>query len=386
MRRKLLAMILMILLVVPFTGAVSGAEGAQEKHHIRYVYVTACESCAKVKQLLNELPDTLPLQEGSAQEAEVEIESLELLSNLALIEQLFETYQVPEADRVAPIVFLTDRYIAGGDAILEGLPTALAAGDALINGDPAGEAGDGTEEAGTASTAFTWMGVLGAGIVAGLNPCALSMLLFLFSILLSMNVKIGRVLATFLSSKFISYLLLGTLLLNLFRAWNPSWLGLVTRILLTVIAAVLIVMNLSDVVQSYREKYGKIKNQLPVRTRRFLHKRIERALSGNPRFLLLIVFALGVLVAFSEFLCAGQVYLATLLAGLQSGVETPRMFLYLVGFCLAFLLPSAVVGIALVRGQSMFAVSEHLRVRMPLIKLSTAIVMIAIVVVAWVIK
>ncbi len=376
MTRKWFAMLLMLFLFAPLAHA---ADAAQEKHVIRYVYVPACESCAKVKQYLNTLPERLPVREGSEKDAPVEIERIDLTSNLDQVQQLFDAYAVPDEDRIAPIVFLTDRYIAGGDAILEELPAALTAGEALTEKGAAPT----QTESDAKTAAFTWAGVLGAGFVAGLNPCALSMLLFLASILLSMNVKIGRALAAFLLSKFVSYLLLGTLLLNLFRAWNPSWLGFATRILLTVVAAVLIALNLSDVVQAYREKYGKIKNQLPARTRRFLHRRIERALSGNPKYLILAVFALGVLVAFSEFLCAGQVYLATLLAGLQSGAETPRMFLYLVGFCLAFLLPSIAVGIALVRGQTMFAVSEHLRVHMPLIKLVTALAMVLIVVAAW---
>lgn len=380
MKRKALAAIVLIILCIPHICA--AAEDAKARHILRYVYIPACESCAKVKKLLTQLPERLPLQDGGEEEAPLEIESIDLTESLNLVEGLFDAYAVPEADRIVPIVFLSGSYIAGGDAILAELPAALAAGEALTNMEK-GDAPSAAAAGSNGAAAFTWAGVLGAGLVAGLNPCALSMLLFLASILLSMNAKIGQTLAVFLVSKFVSYILLGTLLLNLFRAWNPSWLGFATRMLLTVVAAVLIALNLSDFVQSYRERYGKIRNQLPARTRRFLHKRIEHALRVNPKYAALSVFALGILVAFSEFLCAGQVYLATLLAGLQSGVEMPRMLMLLVGFCFAFLLPSVAVGIALARGQTMFAVSERLRANMPLIKLITALAMALIVIAAW---
>ena len=87
----------------------------------------------------------------------------------------------------------------------------------------------------------------------------------------------------YLISKFCMYLLIGTVLLTAFSAWNPTWLPMVAKILLTAIGGVLVVLNLMDARAAHREKYGEIKNQLPRGMRKVLHGRIKRRLKTPVR-------------------------------------------------------------------------------------------------------
>mgnify|MGYP006899744087 FL=1 len=66
------------------------------------------------------------------------------------------------------------------------------------------------------------------------------------------------------------------------------------------------------------------------------------------------------------------------------GIEYFKQFMLLVVFCLAFLLPSIVLTVLVIKGRDMFGMSDAMLRRMPAIKIATAVVMAAIIVVAWV--
>ena len=80
-----------------------------------------------------------------------------------------------------------------------------------------------------------------------------------------------------------------------------------------------------------------------------------------------------------EFLCAGQLYLGVLIASAQSGAAQP-----IVAYCLAFLLPSLAVLIAVGLGKRVAESADWVLAHMPAIKLATAGIMAAILVVLWI--
>lgn len=347
---------------------------------IYYLYSPSCESCAQAKEVLDALPKSTTVTRGTYEfESNIQIIRINIYEQPGAAKALFERYDVPEDKQTTPIVFLRDKYLSGADSISRILSfyigNAEAVGTALL--DTGADSGTGTD-------ALTWAGTFTAGLVAGFNPCALSMLLFFLTLLLPLGDRAGRYAAIYLGSKFVMYMLIGTVLLTAFSAWNPTWLPLTAKILLTAIGTVLVVMNLMDARAAHREKYGEIKNQLPRGIRHFLHERIRRALEHPGHGLIPSIIILGLIVASSEFLCSGQLYLATLTAGLELGVEYMRQLLMLVLFCIAFLLPSIVLTVLVIRGRDMFGLSDAVLRRMPLIKLATAIVMAAIIVIAWI--
>jgi hypothetical protein len=208
------------------------------------------------------------------------------------------------------------------------------------------------------------------------------MVLLFLSILIPLKRKAGMYAALFLASKFVCYLAIGTLLAGVMQYLDLDWLPLAIKVFLTVYSLVLIVLNLWDAYAARREDYGHIRNQLPKGLRKFIHKRIEGTAKSSKALIPAIVL-LGILVAASEFLCAGQVYLATLLTSLQSDVDSLRMFLLLAAYCLAFLIPSALVSVLVMRGKAVLELSDWVRRRMTVIKLVTALFFIAVLLAVW---
>jgi len=344
---------------------------------VYYLYSPACESCAKVKALIETLPQTLTVTRGKVEfESALTVQAINIFEDFSTAQALFEHYQVPEEKQTTPIIFLRDEYVQGADSIERRLPLMLSKGNAVGTQLIAPAGAEGSQALSIASTAV-------AGLVAGFNPCALSMLLLFLSILISSGQKLGRYAAVYLITKFVTYLAIGTVFLSLLSAWNPTWLPLASKLLLTLVGGVLAVMNLMDAWAAHREKYGQIRNQLPRRLRQFLNDRIKATLENKKGALIFSVALLGVIVAASEFLCSGQLYLASITAGISSGAVYARQILLLLIFCAAFLLPAIVLTILVVRSQSMFGAADAILKRMPLIKLATAIVMVLIILAAW---
>ena len=182
------------------------------------------------------------------------------------------------------------------------------------------------------------------------------------------------------------YVAIGTAFLSLLSAWNPTWLPMAARILLTAIGGGLIALNIMDAWAAHHEKYGQIKNQLPARLRGFLTRRIRGGLHGSGAILFLSVALLGVIVAASEFLCSGQLYLANMIAGFSAGETYARQIALLLLFCAAFLLPSAVIAVIAMRQRNTFSISNTILRHMTLIKLATAAAMLIVIVAAWIIS
>ncbi len=353
-----------------------GASAQARPGRLYYLYITACESCHEASGLIDALPEAIQVtSDGEAFSSPLQVVRVNLTADSGRAMKLFEAFRVPEEDRTAPMVLAGDAYYAGVDAIRRFVTQDLPAGAALTTPEVLGEG---------AVPELAWGPMLAAGFVGGLNPCALSMLLLLLTVLFQLKANAFRCAAVFLGAKFVTYLLIGTLLLGAFQAWNPSWLQMTAKIALTAMSVALIALNLRDAWMARRERYGEIKNQLPAPLRRGLQARIHKALEKPFGPLTLVVAALGVLVAAGEFLCAGQVYLAALLAAIQTGKDLAALFPMLIGYCLMFLLPSAALSFAVARGQALFLVSEFVRRRMPLIKLITALFFVAALFYVWV--
>lgn len=331
---------------------------------VYYFYVPACQSCAQAAAALDALPAEVAVTRGGyAFVSRVRVERIDLSADPSLALAMFDAYHVPEAARVAPIAFVRQQYFSGSEAIAQGLAEAVRQGAAVGNAwvtaplDP--------------PPALSWGATALAGLIGGLNPCALSMLLLFLSLLLPLTKQAGRCAAIFLLSKFACYLAIGTVLLSAWQAWNPAGLTVVLKWGLMAYCAVLLVLNVWDAWAAHRAAYGQIRNQLPARLRARLQQYMARVLA-SPRRLLPAAALLGVAVAGGEFLCAGQVYLATLLATLRAAASWRSLALLAV-YCAAFLLPGAALCAVLLRGKAVFAVSDWVRRRLPLLKLVTAL-------------
>jgi hypothetical protein len=174
----------------------------------------------------------------------------------------------------------------------------------------------------------------------------------------------------------ITYLALGLSLFSLGQILNQESFASISgiiRVIVIVLSLLLCVLNAVDFINARRENYGAIRVQLPRALRRFNHKLINRAAEGDPRFLMAGIFLLGVAVSAGEFLCTGQIYLATILYLLRadSGGH-PLAFTALLCYTLAASLPPALLVLFCYKGKQALALSEFTRRKMPIIKLANA--------------
>jgi hypothetical protein len=332
----------------------------------------ACESCEKTRDYLGRLPAEVTFGLNGASPLDIHYFNVTEPGALAAARQFFEAYAVPEEDQIVPVIFYRDGYLSGYANIQSGLPGVLYTGKAVGFSYP----GSGGEIAG-----LTWLelpAVFLAGLLGGVNPCSISMLLLLLSLLAAKNAGILKLGLSYVASKLITYLALGLALFTLIKTLDSAAFRTAqaaVRWVIIVLSLGLCVFNIIDLVNARRENYGAIKVQLPRALRRFNNSFIKKVVEGgDPRFLMAAIFLLGVVVSAGEFLCTGQIYLATILYLLRTSTGS---FLLTLGaflcYTVAAALPPALLVILCYKGKKAMALSDLVRRKMPLIKLANAL-------------
>jgi thiol-disulfide isomerase/thioredoxin len=90
-----------------------------------YFYRITCPECAQTTPVIDALPKTVIV---NGRERPLDIIRINTRSgnNGERVSAFFEAWQVPDRDRMVPIVFFSDSYLAGIDAISEGLQRNLS--------------------------------------------------------------------------------------------------------------------------------------------------------------------------------------------------------------------------------------------------------------------
>ncbi|GHU15906.1 hypothetical protein FACS1894163_04230 [Spirochaetia bacterium] len=92
-----------------------------------YFYRITCQECAKVTPLVNELPVAVTVK---GKQVPLDIIRINTRSgnNGERVAAFFDAYNVPDEDRMVPIIFFFDSYLAGIDNISSGLQAKLEQG------------------------------------------------------------------------------------------------------------------------------------------------------------------------------------------------------------------------------------------------------------------
>jgi len=193
---------------------------------------------------------------------------------------------------------------------------------------------------------YSFLSILTAGIVDGINPCAIATMIFLISFLATQKRSRLEILAiglSFTMAVFITYLAMG---IGAFKALTflqkYPWISGIIRWSAVVMAAGVGLFSFRDA-WVYRKtgKAGDILLQLPKAMKLRIHKVISGNLSG--RSLVIGAVVTGFLVTLLEAVCTGQVYLPTIvLMTQQEGLRTTGWF-YLVFYNFLFVLPLLIV-------------------------------------------
>lgn len=194
---------------------------------------------------------------------------------------------------------------------------------------------------------FTFPAVLAAGFIDGINPCAVSTLVFFMSLLSVAKVRNRALLlmgVSFCLASFLTYLSLG---FGLFRILHLfSGFTVLRGVIECGMAAVLLmlaVLSFRDAIRFRKTACaGDVTLQLSAGMKKRIHGVVRRGL-GNTSVILGGLF-IGTVVTALESVCTGQVYVPTLILILKdSAFSQTRAWLLLLLYNLMFILPLAAV-------------------------------------------
>jgi thiol-disulfide isomerase/thioredoxin len=231
---------------------------------------------------------------------------------------------------------------------------------------------------------FGVLAILLAGLMEGMNPCALATLVFFISYLTMVGRKRREIFwggLAFSGTGFVTHLLIGIGILGFIQ--HLSFLPLFSRIvyLITFLIALLLgILSLYDYIQLKKGRPSKMKLQVP----NFLKKKIHHMIrvrsdvlepnqeSTSIRFLLSAV-AIGFIVTLFQSTCTSQVYLPTILFVTNIPSLRGSAVLYLILYNLVYILPLLVIFGIVYWGVTSEQLSFFLQKRASTIKLLTSI-------------
>ena len=269
------------------------------------LFVTgACESCQKADQYL----------QGSLSDKSFHLLIYNILDeeNAVILRRLMKIYGVPESGQQVPLLFSRSSYLSGAEKIVNGTVGMLESGEAQGSWKDIIEELAGEKE----SVKISKSRLAVTGFFNGLNPCGISMLLMVLSILLMSKRSFYGGSFTYLAGKFLTYLLLGFTIGTLFGVIENTLFRTVQKgleLFFAVLAFIFGVFYLIDFIHVLKKEYGRTRFQLPERFRKWNHKMINRLTKIPGQFWYPALFLLGIVISAGEFLCTGQVYLASLL-------------------------------------------------------------------------
>ena len=189
-----------------------------------------------------------------------------------------------------------------------------------------------------------------AGLVDGINPCAIGMMVMLLGYLLVFAKKPERVLKTgllYIGTVFVTYLVVG---LGLYSFVSKFDLTGGAKILNLIIGGILTIAGAIQF-KDFLGIEGGLHLRIPTASKERLQGIVEK--TSYPATILL-----GVLVTLLETPCSLPIYVGTATILSQSGMAFPLVVLYFLYYNFLFVLPLIVVLVVMWRGQKMVEMKE----------------------------
>jgi thiol-disulfide isomerase/thioredoxin len=246
---------LIILLFVAQAGLYSVRAEGESKVTAVYFYSPTCASCRSMSEFLEGIG-------GRYKYFNLRKYDISDLRNKSLLDKYSDAYRVSAEDEgIVPVVFIGNRYYTDEVSIRNNIENIFSSSGVKtldINSSIENHQKDLNRFEG-----FKLASVFLAGLVNGINPCSISMLLFFLSLLAVKKVKILKTGLSFIAGKFLAYILLGTILFRFLSYLNFSFLNVLMKFMLAVVLLILIIMSIQDYFAAKAERYDRILLQLP---------------------------------------------------------------------------------------------------------------------------
>ncbi len=338
-----------------------------EHIHLYYFYRPSCPQCNRVEALLNGL---------AKKYLNLFIYRYNIFENTNKIfyEGLADLHKIPEKKRlIVPAVFIGEDYIIKDIAAerLENLIQKYSTGSPMLDTLKLTTAG---EKIIQRFSKFSIIGVIIAGLIDGVNPCAFATIIFFVSYLLFMGRQRRTIIVmsvSFIIAVFLCYLAIGLgayVLLNAIAAIKI--IGKIIFLSFGIFAIILGILSLYDYFVARAGDTNKMILQLPLIIKQKIHKEIKEKTSVGS--IIVSSFIAGILISFLEFGCTGQVYLPTITFVVSKGNLGIKPAFILIIYNIMFVLPLITIAI-FANIFSRDSVANTLSKKIPLIKLLTAL-------------
>jgi hypothetical protein len=339
--------------------------------YIAYFHSPGCSECERVSYDLSYLEQKYP---------NLEVRKFDINTCAPLDDAMSERAGVPPEQRLlTPAVFVGDEYLVGDEITLERLEEVIQ-NHSQVGCVPPWE---GLEEESPVAInriiqrfkSFSFVAVLGAGLLDGMNPCAFTTIIFLVSYLAAMERKGREILlvgCAFAGAVFLAYLLVGAGVLEFVRSLGV--MQTLSRVVYLGTGLFCLVLAVGALYDLYKIRKGK-QEEMALKLPDFLRRRVHRAIreGAGVRNYVWAAFVTGFLVSLLEFACTGQVYLPTII--FVTGVPELRAnaFLYLVLYNVMFIVPLVIIFLLVYYGTTSFQLAGFMRRHLVLVKVLTVV-------------
>jgi len=354
---------------------------------IAYFYQKGCPQCDRASYLLKYIMKKYP-------HLNVKQIDLNTADGKRLNETLSNRLHLPSEKRlIAPSIFIGNEYLSPED-ITESKVESLIQKYEKIETKATLEVGKEEIQKADASIierfqSFGILAILLAGLLEGLNPCALATLVFFISYLTMVGrtrKEIFWVGMGFTGAGFVTHLLLGLGILGFIQ--HLSFLPLFSRIvyLITFVFSIFLgILSLYDYVQLKRGRPSRMTLQVPDSLKKRIHRiirtregELEADKEGKSTRFLLSAMVIGFIVTLLQSTCTSQVYLPTILFVTNIPSLRDSAIFYLILYNIVYILPLVAIFGIVYWGTTSEQLSFFLQRRASTIKLFTALFFFAL--------
>jgi thiol-disulfide isomerase/thioredoxin len=352
-----------------------------------YFYQKGCPKCDRANYLLKYLSQKYP-------HLNIIKTDLNTPDGKRLNESLSNRLNLPPEKRlIAPSIFIGDDYLSP-EEVAESKVESLIQKYEKAETKPAlkvekEEIKKAEESIVERFKSFGVLAILLAGLIEGMNPCALATLVFFISYLTMVGRKRKEIFWVgmgFSASSFMTHLLIGFGILSFIQHF--SFLPLFSRIvyLITFLFALFLgIFSLYDYIQLKRGRPSKMKLQVPDFLKKRIHKIIRTRSGGleteaesQSSRLLLAAVVIGFIVTLLQSTCTSQVYLPTILFVTNIPSLKGSVVLYLTLYNFIYILPLLVIFGIVYWGVTSEQLSFFLQKRASTIKILTSLFFFAL--------
>lgn len=336
---------------------------------------STCGECMTIKETLLK-----PLERQYAGRIDLKIYDLDQDSAFQLLLGMEKAYGVTASSPQE--LFLPDTFIIGYDQIMASAKMLIEQrlqNPAIMKSSKSsgGQAVSSEEYAKTLKSrmhAFSMVGLTIAGLLDGINPCAIATMIFMISFMTVKKRSRREILMigmAYTATVYVTYLLMGIGALEIIlQLVKTVWISRVIKWGAILFAMTVAVLSVRDAIKFKKSgKASDIMLQMPKGVKTRIHSIISQNLSS--RQLLTGSIISGFLVTLLEAVCTGQFYLPVLTA--LAAQHDARALGYLLYYNFLFVLPLLIVMIAAYQGLKWEQLSKTMQQNLPLTKTLLAI-------------